>query len=250
MTPRLLWYNKLLDATVTASGTYAGYDVTSVLDMRNYTFWKANAAGTNFIKGAFSGATSISEVALCGHNLSSVGCVVSVEHSPDNSTWTEAATVTPTHNNAIMFSFTAVSKQYWRIKIVNASGEPYIGVLYFGTAIAFTYPPNGPLSNYEEGIEAENFVSKTGNLLGVIYRYNPVSFNHTFQDVDKTWASTNWNPFWHNHAKFLKPFFYAVDLTNAADVFFCRMKLSYVGSLPYSNANYYDTLTVDAEGSR
>lgn len=249
MNPVLLYDNKLLTATLSSSTLVSGYNVQTVKDMRPYTFVKFNAAGTNYVQGLWGAATAVNCVGIAGHNFATVSAVVSIEHSTNGSDWTEAATITPSTNNTIIFSFASQTKAYWRVKVVNSSGLPYMAVVYFGVAILFDYPPNGPLSPFAENIIAEENESETGNLLGVNIKFNKIELSRLWEQQTKTFYDTYFKPFWNNHGKLLKPFFYADDLTARADeAHFVRIKKEFVNSPQYSRADIYDSIQLEMIG--
>lgn len=252
MNPLILYSNKLLTCTLAASGTYSGYDVQNVLDYRPYTFWKAAAGGSNWVKGYWAAAQAVDCVGIVGHNLNSVGASIYVESSIDGTTWTVATQTTPSNDYAIMFSFASQTKQYWRLRIENTVGIPYLGVLMFGSALQFEQPPDAPLTPKNVKLVGETAISETGNLLGANVKFNQLEISHTWQNkVTATWYTNSFEPFMENHAELLKPFFYAWDLTNrAGDIYFVRLREDNLRSDPISRLDYIDTLTLNLIGRK
>ena len=248
MNPIILHNNLLLTASLSASGTYSGYDVQSVLDQRTSSFWRAAAAGSaNYIQGAWGGAQAIDAVGICGHNLFSVGATIYVEHSTNGSDWTQATTLIPTTNDTIILAFTSATKQYWRLKISNSSGLPQIAVLYFGVAVQFEYPPNTPIALIDEGINSESSLSETGIHLGTVTRFNDKILDRTFSDFTKTtFYTSTFKPFWDTYGKALNWFFYADDAVNApSECYFCRFKDGFRLRPEQNNKNYISSLTLN-----
>lgn len=249
MNPVLLYDSKLLTATLSSSTLKAGYNVQTIKDMRPYTFAMFNAAGTNYIQGWWGAATAVNCVGIAGHNFATVSAVVSIEHSTNGTDWTEAATLTPTANNTIIFSFASQTKAYWRVKVVNSSGLPFLAVAYFGVAILFDYPPSGPIIPFSENITAEENESETGNLLGINIKFNKTDISRMWGQQTKTFYDTYFKPFWDNHGKLLKPFFYADNLTARADeAHFVRLKKEMLNAPQYSRADIYDTIQLEMIG--
>lgn len=214
--------------------------------MRPYTLAKFNAAGTNYISGQWGSAQAVNCVGIANHNFFTVGATINIKHSPDGINWTQAATITPTSNKTIILSFTSESKTYWKVEVVNSSGQPYCGVIYFGTAILFDWPADGPLAPYSESIIAEDVDSEAGNLLGIEVKFNPKELTRVWSNQTKTFYDSYFKPFWDAHGKLLKPFFFADDLTNRTDqVFYARCKKEMVFAPQYSRANYYDSFTLE-----
>jgi hypothetical protein len=50
--PIILYDNRFEDGALSATNTATGYDVNNIKDLRTYTYWKANAAGTLYITEA------------------------------------------------------------------------------------------------------------------------------------------------------------------------------------------------------
>lgn len=248
MNPIILSNNLLLSATLSASGTYSGYDVQSVLDQRTSTYWKAAAAGAaNSVKGIWGSNQAIDAVGICGHNLFTVGAAIYVEYSDNGTDWVQAATLTPSNNNTIILAFTSASKQYWRLKISNTSGIPQIAVIYFGTAIQFEYPPDTPIAPIDEGINSESSLSETGIHLGTVTRFNDKILDRSFSDFTKTTFYTNtFKPFWDTYGKQLNWFFYADDAVNApGECYYCRFKDGFRLRPEQTNKNYISSLTLN-----
>lgn len=247
MLPIILYTNKLLTATLTASGTYAGYDVQNILDQRTSTYWKAAAAGSaNYIRGQWGSAQAVNCVGICSHNLFTVGATIYVEHSDNGTNWTQAATLTPVSDELILLSFTSATKTYWRLKIANSSGIPQIAVLFFGIAVEFEYPPEGPIAILDEGINAESNQSEKGNLLGSVVRFNDAGpLDRSFTNFTKNFYINSLKPFW-SYAKLLNHFFYADDLTNAPDeIHYCRLKSDYRFRPEKEIKDYISTFTLN-----
>lgn len=161
----------LTSAAITATGTASGYDVENILDEKTFTYWKAAASGTNNLTADFGSAVAADTLAICGHNLKTVSATIYVEHSSDNSSWTTAATLTPGSDKALMITFTGATKRYWRLRIVNSSGQPMIAVMYLGSKMQFEYPAETPQNIIDEGINAVEEMSKGGNFLGAVVNY-------------------------------------------------------------------------------
>ena len=241
MNPIILSNNLLLTATLTASGTYSGYDVQNVLDQKPHTYWKAAAAGAaNYIQGAWGAGQAVNSVGICSHNLFTIGATIYVEYSSNGADWTQAATLVPSSNDNIILTFTVQTKTYWRLKISNSSGIPQIAVLFFGSYLLFDYPPNVPIAPIDEGINSESSQSETGQHLGTVTRFNDKILDRTFSDFTKSTFYTNsFKPFWDTYGKTLNWFFYADDAVNApGECYYCRFKDGYRLRPEQSNKNY------------
>ena len=251
-TPIILYDNRLTDGTLVATDTETGYDVLNLIDLRPYTFWKAASHGTKYITVDCGAAKSADCLAIIGHNLYTAGATVSIESSPDNSSWTvRLAGFTPTSDKAVLKTFTSASAQYWRIKIVTAAVAAYMAVALLGVKIQFEYPPETPYTPYAETAAADVERSKNGHILGVS-TYNPVlNLQAQFGLVSRTWLDAYYIPFWQNHARLFKPFFFVWDLdTYSADVFFVSIGDDASLETPFSVLTNTDVLSLKMRGVR
>jgi hypothetical protein len=251
-TPIILYDNRLTDGTPAATDTAAGYDILNILDLRTYTQWKAASSGTKYITIDCGSAKSADCLAVIGHNLYTAGATVSVESSSDNVTWTQRlAGFTPTSDKAFMKLFVSASARYWRIKIITAAIAAQIAVALLGVKIQFEYPPETPYTPYAETAAADVERSKNGHILGVS-TYNPVlNLQAQFGLVSRTWLDAYYIPFWQNHARLFKPFFFVWDLdTYSADVFFVSIGDDASLETPFSVLTYTDVLSLKMRGVR
>jgi hypothetical protein len=156
------------------------------------------------------------------HNLGTQTSTVSVECSGDNVTWTEAlAGFAQTDDLNILKSFAAdYYARYWRLKIADHDAAPQLAVCCIGEALVFPTPPRIPVDVYEVSVSGEGKVSKTGALLGVVIRNKPVRMQYSFSGTSYTysWFTSDYRAFWEVHGSELKPFFFALDLTNFTDL--------------------------------
>ena len=251
-TPIILYDNRLTDGTLTATDTATGYDVLNIVDNRPYTFWKAASSGTKYITVDCGSTKSADCLAIIGHNFKTAAAIVSIESSPDNTVWTERLSdFTPISDKAFMKTFISSSARYWRIKIITTSIAAQIGVAVLGTKMQFEYPPETPYNPYTETPAAYVERSKNGHILGVS-TYNPVlEFRALFSFITRTWLNTYFIPFWQNHARLFKPFFFAWDLdTYPEDVFFVSIDNNMTFETPFSILEYVDTVSLTMRGVR
>jgi hypothetical protein len=186
------------------------------------------------------------------HNLSTVGATVSVECSGNNAYWTEAlAGFAPSDNLNILKEFARdYYARYWRVKITGHSAAPQLAICCVGEAMAFPTPPTIPVVPYEISVSGEGKLSKTGALLGAVIRNKPVRMEYVFkgEDYTYTWVHGTFMDFWVNHAALLKPFFFALDLTNFTDAhWLCRIPVDGTYGPPMSFLSRVDDLSFEME---
>jgi hypothetical protein len=134
--------NLLSGAASISAPTDAAYPITRLYDGDRSLRW----AGTTIaptITVDLGAARSASGWGLAGHNLD--GGVLTVESSPDNSTWTarDSATLsTQVHAR----SFAEVSARYWRFGLPAAggSGTPTVGELILAAPVVLPIPQVPP----------------------------------------------------------------------------------------------------------
>jgi len=187
------------------------------------------------------------------HNLNTVGATISVECSGDNNDWSVALTgFAPSDDLNIMKSFgTDYYARYWRLKIASHTAAPQIAILCIGEALEIPTPPTTEVDIYEASVSGEGSLSKTGHLLGAIVRNKPVEINYTFKgsDYTYTWVSTDYRTFWEDHASEMKPFFFALDLTNFTDLhWLMRIKPDSSWKVPMIFKTRVEQLELNFEG--
>lgn len=249
--PIILYDNRFLDGTLTATDTESGYDVNNIKDWRPYTFWKAASAGTKYITVDCGSAKKADCIAVLGHNLFSASGAISVESSDDDIAWVTQKTITPTSDFAFLKTFTSVSARYWRLKIVTASIAPYLAVALLGEKLQFEYPQDTPCVPYEEKPVADVERTKDGHIIGVSTYLPMLGIRAQFSNFTRTWIDNNYRPFWQNHARLFKPFFYAWDIdTYPNDIFFVTIDDSMVFGTQFSISSYVDMIALTMRGVR
>lgn len=248
MTPLILADNRFLDATPTATGTAAGYDVLNIRDGRPYTFWLAAAAGTNYLTVNCGTAAAADTLGIISHNLGTAAASVSVESSVDGVTWGERlAPFVPTDDRALLKLFTTSTKERWRLKIVTATVAPYIAVVLIGVRLQFPVTPDAPFTPFVESVEEEAVVSKTGNALGTVVRYFPVEIKPAFTLLTRTWVESTYRPFREQYGRWRSYFFWAWDLTTyPSQVFYVKDNGKYDPTV--SVLSSYDKLKLELKG--
>jgi hypothetical protein len=124
--------NILENSTVTSSPTgETSYPTYHLYDRRIGRNYQASAASTTTIsidQGAVTSYEVDTLIIPSGHNLT--GLVLSLDSSPNNSTWTTQSTWTQSGSGQIHKTFTAVTVRYWRLVITSPASKPYLGELY------------------------------------------------------------------------------------------------------------------------
>jgi hypothetical protein len=249
--PLILYDNRYLDGTPTATDTDTGFDVLNIRDLRTYTFWQAAAAGTKYLTVDCGEAQSADALAIVGHTLGTAEASIWVQYSPDN--WVHAyeamSEYQPPNDKAFLQPFTSVSARYWRVKITTASVKAKLAVCLLGERLTFEQYCSGAFDPDAQAPVAAANVSDTGNLLGVDISYHQRTVSAQFQRTTASWATGTFLPAWEAHLSLLKPFMWAWDIENhATEVYFVRIAPGSALAMPYNGSRR--TLTLSLQGVR
>ena len=219
MSSIILYSNIIIGSTLTVTNTASGYSINNIIDYKSYTKWKSNTTDDQTIQAVLGTAAPADCIGIFNHNLS--GTTITVKYDVSG-TMTTAATISPTSNNPILVKFTSRTTDTWQIIISGLSAAAEAAVIFLGACITFPFLPRAPYIPRDEGIEVVSEVSQAGHLLGSVVAHYPVSINPVWELLLRTWFNTYLAPFWDDHAKLLKPFFFGWDLTNRPnDIFYC-----------------------------
>ena len=243
MNPVILYNNKIKDATVTATSSATDYDVDYLKDNKTYTSWKATASGTNNIFVDFGASTSVTAWGIAVHNLD--GADLTLYKSSDNSLWFPVSSQFQVSGDSSILKLSGDTERYWKLEIVSTV-IPQIGVLYLGEYFTFDYPPESPVIPNRETIIAQSETSNAGHLLGTDVRYYSNTAQFAFKNITRTFYTTKLKVFWDLHARLLKGFFFAWDLTNRPDdVFYCKISEDSTIQEPLSLLDYVDEVSLN-----
>lgn len=246
--------NRFENGILTATGTSSGYSVNNILDRRAYTKWKAAAHTTNYITVDIGVNTyDIDTLVIFGHNLDSNGATVFLQYW-NGLSWTTVGAPSISKDGSTSFNFSSLSsKTKWRLAIETIAGSlPEVTCLFLGEAIEFPIGPDSPHTDFEEVPLKESGNSKTGNLLGSVYRGSEFYFSLTFSLLTRTFADANLlNNWWPNYGKTGVPFIYIPDYNyDDEEVYLVRTTDEYRYKTPKSMLAYYDSVQIDLVGAR
>ena len=130
-------YDNLLKSplltSVTATSARTGYSVQNAYDWYTTSYWSPTASiDFHDITAIFSSAVSSDYFAVYRHNLKTVNCSIYLQYSTNSgSTWTTAASSTPTTDNELILkTFASISATYWRVRVITLTDAPlFIGVI-------------------------------------------------------------------------------------------------------------------------
>jgi len=247
MNPIIMYENYLTEASsinVSSTDSNPVYNKANLYDYRPYTFWKTDSTSDQGVEVNFASNKSITAIGIINHNLN--GCIITLKKVID-AVETTIIGWTQSGNENIFKTFTAQSAPQFKLYISTAGGKQ-IGLLMLGNYITFPYPPNTPYAPYEEAIVAENAISEGGYLLGSTVKYNPKNLNATFEMIPQTWVTASFVPFWA-HAKSLKPFIYAWNITDYPnEILFVWIKPDSIMKYEKSLSSYVDVINLSMVG--
>jgi hypothetical protein len=214
--PKILYENRLKDATPVASSTAAGdFNVLNLRDFRPYTWWKPASMPATVTVDAGS-AKAADYAVVWGHDLFARSATFEVRGSTDNFVASDVlvATRTPTSDKPLVLTWISTSFRYWRIRLTGAAA-PSIAIAAAGVALETDYVPNGfdPLNRR---IEGDFNRTNKGHPLGRAVEFEEWSDRLEFEPVTWTWLRTSFTPAWLAHLR-SSPFVFAWDAGDHPD---------------------------------
>lgn len=129
--PMVLWYNVLLDGTVTASTEATDAEVENLLTDSTFDYWRpTTTSGT--ISLSLGASKTISAVGIAAHDLGTQGATVTVKAGI-----TTLATVVPTDDSTIIILVASTAGTAFSVEITGATAAPSIGNLFMGVPLVF-----------------------------------------------------------------------------------------------------------------
>lgn len=206
--PTILFNNLFLSGTLSASSEASGFPKENAVSENTNKSWKPSSLPAT-LSVDLGTARSVDSFALVAHECGSKGNTVTLESSPDNSTWTVRCTVTPTDDTTILGLFTAVSARYWRIQISGGTA-PAIGVAMIGARFNF---PAGVRPPYTPVWLSQTYELLTANTMGGQFLGNKVNRKGAMTAIslvslERGFAESNLLPF-REHYNLGKAFVWA-----------------------------------------
>ena len=212
--PLLLHDNVIEGITPVATNEVTDFEGVNVNNWLLYNSWKPGVTGTQDLVFDLGSAKSVDTFCVYGHNLFTEGCSLTLSHSTDDISYTDAVAAFVVAGNGVIFKqFTSQSKRYWRIRITNCTVDAVISVAAMGVATAL---PEGMDLGFEPPVWGEvkniNSVSVNGNFLGRSNQPVPSKMRLKQSHVTEAFIRGDWTTF-IAHAQAL-PFFFTWDEIN------------------------------------
>jgi len=212
----IICYDNLLTSplltSVVATSEQTGYSVENCFDWYTTSYWSpTNTVASHRFVASFGAPITADYFAIYRHNLGTVGGTVVLEYSSDNATWFTAFTATTaTDNELLLETFTAQTKQYWRVTFATTSTEQlFVGVVMFGQKLPLYRGMVGGFVVPRHGRKNEIINQRTegGQFVGRIKTSQGARSNITFKTITQAWIRDYWEAF-VLHAE-LKPFLFS-----------------------------------------
>jgi len=213
-------FDNILDTygfTITSEA--AGYPKENLVDFRPWTYWMPTSTATQYLvvdKGAAGISTDC--LSILGHDLFTQGAHIEVQQDTVSNFTSPTTLVTDfavASNDPTMVVFaSAGTERYIRIIISNLSAACYIAVIFLGEKMVI---PVGPEFGYDpdrQKIEAEKFLSYTGQFLSSSIRFSERRVMIEYRNIAQSFVASDLLAFLEDHYGAMKPFFLAPDPGN------------------------------------
>ncbi len=164
--PHILSRNLLQEAATVSSSVAqdAIYRLAHLTDRSRLSEWRGvSGTAQQIVQWNFAAPVQIDTFVLDRGFTLTGSVVVYFEHSADGVNWTAAVTINAPATASIYWrTFTAVTKQYWRLRITGLSAAPVIQNVWGGKRIELTFGPDGDFDPDEK----ENIGDPSDGLTG------------------------------------------------------------------------------------
>jgi len=140
-----------------------------------------------------SRATTVDYLGIYGHDLAQTKSKVVLQHSDDDSAWTDVTPDILASTSAPIFvTFTRSSHKYWRLSLTGSVQK--FGVIMFGKKLSMQrglYTGFKPMALASEN-KPINSESGNGNFLGRSTKKAPINAGLSFNNLTPAWVRANW----------------------------------------------------------
>ncbi|NIQ01594.1 MAG: hypothetical protein GWM98_15415 [Nitrospinaceae bacterium] len=203
------WVRDRVADDITVSSETADGPKDAILRPETAEYWQASALPATWTID-LGQARAVDYVGLAGHTIGTELAAVKIEHSPDNSAWTQfAGELAPVTDAPILFLDASISRRYWRITLTGSGAVPKLAVAYMGEVLIAQRGIYGGHSPAPLSRDTELFqnMSDGGQFLGQFIRRRGVNGSASFRNLEPDWYRTNFDPFVKAARQF--PFFFA-----------------------------------------
>ncbi len=240
--------------SVTSTETVGDYSVDYIHNWLEVGSWKSANQTTPIYITYDSGVGNTKEadyLTILGHNLFTVGALVSLEYSSTGA-WSgeEVAVVnstTPLSNKVFHREFTSPgSFRYWRLKISGTlTDKPYMSICVWGSKTELDFVSSS-FDPHRVNQMATVALSSSGFVTGVHERFVQRDIKLSFSGADSTLYGKIKT--WHDSVG-LRNFFMAWDSTNSSDDVFL-VRTCKIFNNPFDETGVYRDVTIELKGRR
>jgi hypothetical protein len=190
--------NILTRENTTASFEDADHPILNLVNNTTNQYWEATGTTEEWVKVADASANTVDYFALAKHNLGSTGATIKLQKSVDGTTWVDVTTeVMPGDDYAIMYRFTAVAANFWRLLITPGTAAPIIAVMHLGRLLVLQRNIYGGHTPFTLGRWANTIAGSSENnqLLGRVTKARGLKSNVNLKNLTPEWYRTNMDPF-------------------------------------------------------
>jgi hypothetical protein len=176
------------DATFTVTNEASGFPKENVLDWFRWSYWKSSGTTAPIYLHVDMGVGNTAQpttLVVGGHNLHTAGASVKVEHSDDDSAWTQVGTTqTPTTKQPVTDTFSPASAhRYWRVSLTGTlSVAPQIGIVTLGRRIDLPLGVAPGFDAFGHALVTDRVQNTNGETLGVNVRNLEYRWNLDYSD--------------------------------------------------------------------
>lgn len=210
---RIFYENRLRDAVPVASSTDpdTDYHVLNVRDWRAFTWWKPATLPATITVDC--GSPEAADYALIYGEPGTYEIRGSTDNFAVSDVKVDEIVITETGFGVVLFA--SASYRYWRVKVLDVTGnvEPAVAIASIGVAFEF---PKGMPYGFDpigsKGIGQSNS-SEGGWPIGRVLNYEEWQRTLTFPFVEHAWLRSDWVPAWRAHLR-SEPFVFSWDFEN------------------------------------
>ena len=185
--PHILSQNLLQEASSTSLSFTEDsvHRVTHLTDRSRQSSWWGSGTAIHTITWNFGAAQEMDTFVL-DKGFTLTGATVILQHSTDAVSFTNVVSISGLDSdNTYWRMFTAVSKQYWRLRITGLTAQPKISNLWAGKRIELTFGPFGPFDPNETEIVGDG-TTGTGGGQQFARRYTRRVLSANFEHITDT----------------------------------------------------------------
>lgn len=233
------WTRDDSSLVLTSSSETSGYQDDNVLTENTYEFWQPSSLPAT-LTFELSSAQEVNYVGIAAHTFGTNLCNIKFQYY-NGSAWVDLLDTAPGDDSVLLSFFNSVTSNQFRINILSGTGNPFIGVVYFGKRLAVErriYVGHAPITLSKKSVVRPN-KSEDGNWLGRSVIRQGAETGIEFKNLSASWVREKFKPFMDSALSY--PFFFAWRPTDyPKEVAYCWT----MGDIRPQNSGPRDLMTV------